>query len=197
MPGVVRTRVGYAGGKQRNPTYHSLGDHTETVEIDYDPARISYEKLLSVFWMSHDPAAGSWSRQYMAAVFFHNEEQQTLALKSRDRESSRLKTSIKTEILPYTGFTPAEDYHQKFHLRNEYGLLEEFRQIYPETKDFVASTAVARVNGYLGGYGTLVELRKELESYGLSERGKNRLMEIVAGSGIRRAPCPLPQIKDT
>jgi len=71
--GVVRTRVGYTGGSTKNPTYHSLGDHTETVQIDYDPTQISFEELLDVFWDSHRPTQRAWSRQYMAAVFFHNE----------------------------------------------------------------------------------------------------------------------------
>jgi hypothetical protein len=128
----------------------------------------------------------------MAAVFFHNEEQRRLALKSKDRVAAARKAEIKTQVLPYTGFTPAEDYHQKFHLRDEHALMEEFKQMYPQTRDFVASTAAARVNGYLGGYGTLEELNKELESYGLSEAGKTRLLEIVEKSGHRREACPLP-----
>ena len=184
--------MGYAGGTKRNPSYHNLGDHTETILIEYDPERISYEKLLDIFWQSHSPESGSWSRQYMAAVFFHNETQKRLAMKSKERMAAALKAEIKTQILPYTGFTAAEDYHQKFHLRDEYALIEEFRQIYPQTRDFVASTAAARVNGYLGGYGTLEELKKELESYGLSEAGKTRLIEIVGTSGHRREACPLP-----
>jgi predicted Rossmann-fold nucleotide-binding protein len=128
----------------------------------------------------------------MTAVFFHNEAQRRLALESKERVAARLKAGIQTEILPYTGFTPAEDYHQKFHLRDEYTLIEEFKQMYPHAGDFVASTAAARVNGYLGGYGTLEELTKELESYGLSDEGKTRLLEIVGKSGHRREACPLP-----
>jgi peptide-methionine (S)-S-oxide reductase len=184
--------VGYAGGTKRNPSYHNLGDHTETIQIEYDPERISYEKLLDIFWQSHDPESGSPSRQYMTAVFFHNETQQRLAMESKERVAATLKVAIKTQILPYNGFTPAEDYHQKFHLRDEYTLMEEFRHMYPHTVELVASTAAARVNGYLGGYGTMEELKKELESYGLSEAGKTRLLDIVEKSGHRREACPLP-----
>jgi len=184
--------VGYAGGTKRNPSYRSLGDHTETIQIDYDPERIPYEKLLDIFWHSHSPGSGSWARQYMAAVFFHNETQRRLAMESKNRVAATLKADIKTQILPYTGFTPAEDYHQKFHLRDEYTLMEEFRQMYPQIGELVASTAAARVNGYLGGYGTLEELKKELESYGLSVTGKTRLLDIMGKSGHRREACPLP-----
>jgi len=183
--------VGYAGGTKKNPSYHSLGDHTETIQIEYDPERISYEKLLDIFWHSHSPESTAWSRQYMAAVFVHNEEQRRLAIESKDRIAATLKAEIKTQILPYSGFSPAEDYHQKFHLRNEHALMDEFRQMYPQPRGLVASTAAARVNGYLGGYGTLEELNKEVESYGLSEVGKKRLVEIVTKSGHRREVCPL------
>ncbi|MCL5022659.1 MAG: peptide-methionine (S)-S-oxide reductase [Nitrospirae bacterium] len=189
---MVRTRVGYAGGSTKDPSYHRIGDHTETVQVDYDPALISYEKLLDVFWKSHDPTERPWSRQYQVVIFFHNEEQRKLALQSRDRTALSRGTEIRTGILPYTGFTVAEDYHQKFYLRNDYDLMEEFRRIYPDPDKFTASTAAARVNGYLGGYGTLEELERELDSYGLSEAGGKRLLRIVADARTRKSTCPVP-----
>ena len=76
---MIRTRVGYTGGTLENPTYHHLGDHTESVQVDYDPARIDYAALLDAFWQGHNPAASSFSRQYMAAVFYHDETQRQLA----------------------------------------------------------------------------------------------------------------------
>ena len=83
MDGVVRTRVGYSGGQRKDPTYRSIGDHSETIQIDYDPARTSYKKLLFIFWQSHDPTHHAWSRQYMSAIFYQNEEQRKLALETR------------------------------------------------------------------------------------------------------------------
>ena len=68
-----------------NPTYHSLGDHSESIEIDYDPTMVSYRDLLKIFWEGHDPAARSWSTQYKAAVFYHNDEQKRLAEETRER----------------------------------------------------------------------------------------------------------------
>ena len=76
---MIRTRVGYTGGNKENPTYRTLGDHTESIEVDYDPGIISYADLLKVFWRSHDPGSRSWSRQYIAAIFYHNEEQKKQA----------------------------------------------------------------------------------------------------------------------
>jgi peptide-methionine (S)-S-oxide reductase len=165
---VIRTRVGYAGGTTKSPTYHNLGDHTETIQIDYDPTQISYEELLDVFWDSHNPTARPWSRQYMSIVFYHDEEQKRLAMETRDCESSRREGVIFTEIVPASQFYLAEDYHQKYRLRQVPEVEQVFRVIYPNDGDFVNSTAAARVNGYLGGYGTFEALERELESLDLS-----------------------------
>jgi len=180
---VVRTRVGYSGGTKKNPTYHDLGDHSESIQIDFDPTQISYQNLLEVFWKAHDPTRHSWSRQYRAALFFHNEEQKRLALESRDREAARINGKIRTEILPGSEFYPAEDYHQKYYLRQDYVLGNEFRMMFPSGKDLVNSTAAARVNGYMGGYGTNAALKDELDQLGLLEAGRKRLLEKVPSSG--------------
>jgi peptide-methionine (S)-S-oxide reductase len=176
---VLRTRVGYSGGERKNPTYHDLGDHSESIQIDYDPTQISYEKLLEIFWASHNPTQRSWSRQYKAAVFYHNEDQKKLAVETRDREAAKRKSTIATEILPATTFYRAEAYHQKYRLRQDRDLMKEFSAIYPSDADLVNSTAAARVNGYLDGYGTPETLKKELDGLGLSPEASRRLEEAV------------------
>lgn len=181
--------MGYAGGTTDHPTYHSLGEHAETIQIDYDPARISYSELLDVFWKSHIPAR-SWSRQYMSAIFYHNEDQKRLATETRDREAARRKSRIFTEILPFTAFYLAEDYHQKYRLRHEPDLMREFMAVYPDSRDFTGSTAVARVNAYLDGYGTPEALQAEVNSLGLSSEGSKKLLDIVATRSASRG-CPL------
>jgi peptide-methionine (S)-S-oxide reductase len=101
---------------------------------------------------------------------------------------------VKTKILPYTGFTRAEDYHQKHALRRYHGLMEEFGVIYPSIGDFVDSTAVTRVNGYVGGYGTCEDLKKEAASLGVSPEGIDTLSEVVCGrKGVVSCPVPSPQ----
>jgi peptide-methionine (S)-S-oxide reductase len=165
---------------KKNPTYHALGDHTETIQVDYDPAAISYEELLDVFWDSHNAASPAWSRQYMSIIFSHDDEQKRLASESREREAARTKSRIVTEIRPAGEFFRAEGYHQKYRLRLERELLREFTAIYPLERDFVDSTAVARVNGYLDGYGTLADLQAELPGLGLSPKAGERLAAIVS-----------------
>jgi methionine-S-sulfoxide reductase len=110
---VVRTRVGYAGGAKKEPTYRNLGDHTETVQVDYDPTIISYGELLEVFWANHDPDRQARSRQYMNVIFYHNDEQKRLAEESKAHRAARSPGVIQTAILPATEFTLAEYYHQK------------------------------------------------------------------------------------
>lgn len=171
--------MGYAGGTTSNPRYYSLGDHSETVQIDYDPAVISYGELLGVFWDSHAATVRSRSRQYMSIIFYHNEEQKRLAGESKLREEARLGQKIFTEIIPGSKFYLAEVYHQKYYLTHVQELMRELTAIYPDTESFIASTAIARLNGYAGGYGDPDALREQLDSFGLSEAGKKKLLEVA------------------
>ena len=176
--------MGYAGGEKLDPTYYSLGDHTETLQLDYDPARISYEALLEIFWNSHNPARQAWNRQYMSALFYHNAGQQELALETKARQEAGrrgkiLGRKIYTEILPAGPFYRAEDYHQKYLLQRRGELMQEYRAIYPNFVDLVDSTAATRVNGYVGGYGSLAALETELDSLGLSPAGREKLVRMV------------------
>ncbi|MHB9155521.1 MAG: peptide-methionine (S)-S-oxide reductase MsrA [Endomicrobiales bacterium] len=116
--GVVRTRVGYAGGNTENPTYDDLDRHAETIEITFDPSVISYRQLLDHFWAQHDPTARQKS-QYRSAIFTHGAGQQDTALASREEEKGKYKKEVLTEIRPAPAFYPAEEYHQKYYLKKE------------------------------------------------------------------------------
>jgi peptide-methionine (S)-S-oxide reductase len=135
---VIRTRVGYAGGTKENPTYRDLGDHSETIQIEYDPTQISYEELLDVFWNTHTPTSRPWSRQYASIVFYHDEAQRELALKTKEQQEAKRGT-IFTQIVPAGTFYPAEDYHQKYYLRNARDLTREFSAMYPDGGDFAGT----------------------------------------------------------
>jgi len=182
--------VGYAGGTKKNPSYHDLRDHSEAVQIDFDPSRISYRELLDIFWKGHDPRRTSWSRQYRAAIFYHNEEQRKVALETRDELAATMDGRIATAIESFTGFTNAEDYHQKHSLRLYPEIMKEFRAIYPDMKILLNSSAVTRVNGYLGGYGSCDSLNTEIEDFGLSQRSKETLIALVCGHKASVA-CPV------
>jgi len=179
MDGIVCTRVGYAGGTTPNPTYHNIGDHIETIQIDFDPVKINYERMLEIFWQNHDPARTVWKRQYAPALFFENEYQEKLARESRAKIASELNEKIQTEIISLDKFYLAETYHQKYHLQGYEELMGEYRDIYSDIMDIVNSTSAARVNGYLGGYADLDQLEKEFPVLGLSENKNNLLKTII------------------
>ncbi|MGH9159602.1 MAG: peptide-methionine (S)-S-oxide reductase MsrA [Vicinamibacteraceae bacterium] len=129
LDGVVSTTSGYTGGRTRNPTYEEVSaggtGHAEAVEIVYDPAKISYERLLEVFWRNVDPldSGGQFcdrGAQYRTAIFAHDAEQRAAAEKSKAalQSSGRLHGKIVTEIVDLAAFYRAEDYHQDYYQTN-------------------------------------------------------------------------------
>jgi peptide-methionine (S)-S-oxide reductase len=125
VAGVVATTVGYSAGRTKNPTYRDVCSgatgHAETVLVEYDPSRVSYEQLLDVFWENHDPTqldrqGPDVGEQYRSAIFFHTPAQETAARAAKERleASGRFRRPIVTEITPASEFWPAEDYHQKY-----------------------------------------------------------------------------------
>lgn len=162
-----------------DPTYRSIGDHTEVFQVDFDPERVSYEELLEVFWTEHDPTARPYSTQYKAMVLAHDEEQLAVARRSRDAVEARASRPVLTEIRTLDRFYVAEDYHQKYALRNDRLLAGEMRAHYPDEADFRESTAAARLNGYAYGLGSSLQLEGEIATLGLSEAGEERLRAIV------------------
>lgn len=158
LAGVIRTRVGYAGGTKENPTYHNLGDHTETIQLDYDPDEVSFLKLLDIFWYGHYPIKEPWSRQYMSIIFYHNEEQKALAYETKDKMEKELKSKVYTVIRPAAPFYMAEDYHQKYYLQQFRELKMALRGNFSTFQEFVDATITARTNGFVAGYGPWQEL---------------------------------------
>ena len=175
--------MGYTGGELKDPTYHHLGDHTESVQLDFDPARVSYAQLLDVFGRSHNPFARVWSRQYMSAVFCHGPGQLAQARAWLERQRAGGGRKVTTVILPVGTFYLAEDYHQKYHLRQHAFAMREFERMYPRTRDLIDSTAATRVNAYLGGEGEAGRLGREIGGFGLSAEAAKRLLDIVRSRG--------------
>jgi len=127
--GVIKTVVGYCGGTEPNPTYELVTsektNYRESIEVTYDPAKISYDQLLDIYWRQIDPtqAGGQFTDigpSYRAAIFYGNAEEKKLAEASKEKlaRSGKFKKPIVTEILPAMRFYPAEDYHQKYYQEN-------------------------------------------------------------------------------
>jgi len=156
---VVRTKVGYTGGKSKKPTYHGMGDHTESIQLEFDPKIISYESLLKAFWESHYPT-GRGSRQYMSAIWYHNPSQKQLAEKSMKEYQLKLKANITTVIEPASEFFDAEGYHQKYYLQARSDIMKSLDMDEEELKN---SPLACRLNAYVGGHGTPEMVKKDLE----------------------------------
>lgn len=129
LDGVKSTVSGYIGGSKKDPTYHEVTSgntgHTEAVQITYDPSKISYEKLLEVFWVNHDPTTNDgqfcdYGSQYRPGIFYHDEEQKRLAELSKQnvQQNETFGEYVVTEITSASMFYPAEDYHQDYYLKN-------------------------------------------------------------------------------
>lgn len=125
VEGVLSTAVGYLGGSFKDPTYEDVCSgrtgHAEVVEVEYDPSKVSYEELLAVFWELHDPTTlnrqgPDIGTQYRSAVCFHNPEQESAAVASKEQlqNNGRYKNPIVTEIMPASEFYRAEEYHQRY-----------------------------------------------------------------------------------
>jgi peptide-methionine (S)-S-oxide reductase len=127
VPGVISVTSGFAGGHTENPTYQEVctetTGHAEVTEIKFDPARISYAKLLEVFWQAHDPTTlnrqgADEGTSYRSIILYRSEKQKLIAEKSKLEAQANFKHPIVTEIVPFTKFYQAEDYHQEYYDNN-------------------------------------------------------------------------------
>jgi len=152
--GVIRSRVGYCGGTTPEPTYRRVcsnpewQDWAEAVQVDFDPKLTSYEDLLNLFWKSHTFEMGSGKRQYMSAIFAHNEEQLEAARVSHAQKVSEKKGRVSTVVEEATDFWEAEAYHQKWLLQRK---ANWFRALeLSDAREMIESPAACRLNAYAG-----------------------------------------------
>lgn len=131
LKGVISVIPGYAASQVPNPTYQQVCSGktgaAEAIQLTYDPSVISFETLLEIFWHLHDPTTlnrqgNDVGTQYRSGIYYHNDEQKRIALASKEalEKSGAYKNPVVTEIVPFTNFYPAEDYHQEYYDRNPY-----------------------------------------------------------------------------
>jgi peptide-methionine (S)-S-oxide reductase len=176
--------VGYTGGSQPDPTYHQLGDHTESFQVDYDPTRLSYETLLGWFWKEADPSERPYSRQYMSAVFYADEAQQRLALATGRRAMAGRSGPMLLPILPLATFYRAEDYHQKYYLRRYTDLMREFSA--SSEREFEDSTVAMWLNACVDGQLKREDLEALFEPLALSEADLQRVRRLTQAALAHR-----------
>ncbi|MGF7049624.1 peptide-methionine (S)-S-oxide reductase [Paenibacillus sp. DS2015] len=181
LPGIIRTRVGYAGGTSTSPTYHQMGDHTETVECDFDPIIISFEEILDVFWSNHNPVNINdyRGRQYRSLLLYHNKLQQ-VTIQHVIQKRQKLGMGVpETEVSPFCGFTLAEDRHQKYYLKRYPNAMEKLTLLYPVQDDLLSSTLAARLNGLAKGYTNLEHIIKEINQWTMSLSHREMMIDLV------------------
>ncbi|SEG57642.1 peptide-methionine (S)-S-oxide reductase MsrA [Paenibacillus sp. UNC499MF] len=185
LPGVIRTKTGYAGGTAEQPTYRDMGDHSETVELEFDPAVITFEDVLDVFWDHHNPVNinGYKGRQYMSLILCHNGEQQEAvqAVISRRKKqgSTKTETETETEVAPCPVFYPAEERHQKYYLKRFPDAVYKLGKLYPSHRELVNSTLAARLNGLAKGYTSLERVAGEIKEWPMEPAARQKVLDLI------------------
>uniref|UniRef100_A0A8D8Y6A0 peptide-methionine (S)-S-oxide reductase n=1 Tax=Cacopsylla melanoneura TaxID=428564 RepID=A0A8D8Y6A0_9HEMI len=182
--GVLRTKVGYAGGTTENPTYRNIGDHTEVTQVDFDPTIISFDQILRLFWKHHDPTV-QMKTQYRSMILYVDPEDKSVAEKSLESEQTRHKRPINTIIAPFKRFYDAEDYHQKYRLRQHTYLHSKLN--FKTEECYKTSHVASRLNGYVVGFGGVKQFEEEADKLGLSDDVKTYVRKYVVqyeGSGM-------------
>ncbi|WP_247008573.1 peptide-methionine (S)-S-oxide reductase MsrA [Halorientalis litorea] len=151
LDGVVRTRVGYAGGTTADPTYHALGDHTEAVQLEYDPDRIAFGELVERVLASHDPHTPTRKTQYQNVLFAADADQRS-SIAAVLGEHGLDPDAMATRVEQLNRFYPAEPYHQKHSLRGTPGLVGVFEAVGYDDEALRESPAAATLNGHAGGH---------------------------------------------
>lgn len=159
-PGVVSTRVGFAGGSLPDPSYSAIGDHVETVEVVYDPSQINYEELLTHFWKNHNARAKPIFRQYASAIFCEDDKDLARAKSGREKwQATTGEEKVLTAVLPLQTFYPAGETHQKYYLQQDEVLLKSLPQ---QDLNTLLATKLNAVSGRAGERATLEETLGEL-----------------------------------
>ncbi|WP_248926264.1 peptide-methionine (S)-S-oxide reductase MsrA [Paenibacillus hamazuiensis] len=181
LPGVVRTRVGYAGGTSANPTYRQLGDHSETVEIDFDPQTVTLGHLLNVFWSHHNPANINdyKGRQYRSLVLYRDKRQFDVIVQTMKKLEEQGAGKPDTEVSPFSEFYLAEDRHQKYYLKRYPDAIAKLGAIYPSHEDLVNSTLAARLNGLAKGYANMEQIVREIRSWPLEADERDGMIRLI------------------
>ncbi|MDD9269275.1 peptide-methionine (S)-S-oxide reductase MsrA [Paenibacillus sp. GCM10023248] len=181
LTGIIRTRVGFAGGTTDHPTYRHLGDHSEMVEMDFDSGIVSLETLLNVFWSNHNPLNINdyKGRQYRSLILFRDSTQNDVIQEVKRSIEEQGQGILDTEIAPFTVFYPAEDRHQKYYLKRYPAAVEKLRTILPTDEELTNATLAARLNGLAKGYTNLEKIINEIRTWQMSGKEQEEIIQLI------------------
>ncbi len=149
-----------------------MGDHTEVIQIDFDPQTITYSQMLAHFWSAHSPWHPMRGMQYRNVLLVENESQKQTAEASKAALEAKENRLVQTRIETLGHFTRAENYHQKYALRRHTEMAREYLDALGDGDSFTDSTATMRLNAYLAGYGDLEQIAKDTPHLGLSQKNE-------------------------
>ncbi|MFF2482298.1 peptide-methionine (S)-S-oxide reductase MsrA [Paenibacillus sp. NPDC058071] len=182
LPGVISTQTGYAGGAAEYPTYRNMGDHTETVQLRFDPSKLPFESIVRLFWNSHNPnnINGYKGDQYKSLLFWQTEEQRDAIGRVLQERNERGETGAETEVCPYEHFWPAEDRHQKYYLKRYPDAVRQLELLFLHLDAPMETTLAARLNGVAKGYANLSAVKDEIADSDIDEGEKERLIAAIS-----------------
>lgn len=181
VDGVIRTRVGYTGGKSTMPSYDDLGNHIEVIEVDYNPAVITYEGLVKAYFEYYDATVRPYSQRVKSVVFYRTNKEKRIASNIKAQVSKQVNQALFTEIDPVDVFYLAESEHQLSYLKKETSLYGEITQIFPDEELQLLSVLASKLNGIIAGFGSEEQVLLVLKDSGLSTASMNRVKEIFLG----------------
>lgn len=158
------------------------------MQIDFNPKEIAFAEIVELFWKNHNPLRGIRSRQYMAAIWYHDDAQRDIIDAAKVTTERRLDAEVQTPVLPLDVFYNAEDYHQKYRLQHS-PLMTYFQQAYQNFEDFNNSTAAARLNGFVAGHGRRELLEEESDGYGIPREVLVQNTRFRESDGSRPSSC--------
>ncbi|SFT12921.1 peptide-methionine (S)-S-oxide reductase [Paenibacillus sp. BC26] len=181
LAGITRTRVGFAGGTTDNPKTRHTGDHTEMVEIEFDPAIVRLETILALFWNNHNPANinNYRDRLYNSLVLYRDKAQLSViqeVMKSRGEQGKGVPA---TEYMPYTVFYPAEDRHQKYFLKRFPDAIAKLRTLFPTDDELTQATLAARLNGIAKGFANMDQIIQEIRTWPIGREEQEEIIHLI------------------
>ncbi|MZQ86581.1 peptide methionine sulfoxide reductase [Paenibacillus sp. 5J-6] len=181
LAGITRTRVGFAGGTTENPTYRQMGDHSETVEMDFDPSIVSLETILHVFWSNHNPVNINdyKGRQYRSLVLYRNPIQMDIIHKVMADREVQGNGRPDTEVAPLIHFYLAEDRHQKYYLKRYPDALDKLKPLFPTDEELTNATLAARLNGLAKGYTNMDKIIHEIRTWLISSEEQEEIIRLI------------------
>lgn len=157
-----------------------MGDHTESLQVEFDSSIISYQEILSIFWSNHNSNRENYrGRQYISLLLYHNENQKETILQIKRELEERRGEEIQTEAAPFHRFNRAEDYHQKYYLKRYPNAMKQLETIFPSEQNLVNSTLAARLNGFVKGFGNLGSLKEEIKQWPIDETARQKQLELL------------------